>query len=40
MELRHTADYSDIQVPPRRATRTVRAAAEFLNRVKEVTGNA
>ena len=40
MELRHTADYSDIQVPPRRAARAVRAAAEFLNRIKEVTGNA
>lgn len=40
MELRHTADYSDIQVPRRRATRAVRAAAQFLNRIKEVTGNA
>jgi uncharacterized protein (UPF0332 family) len=40
MELRHTADYSDIQIPPRRATRIVRAAAEFLHHVKEVIGHA
>ena len=40
MELRHTADYSDIQIPPRRATRIVRAAAEFLHHVKEVIDNA
>lgn len=39
MELRHTADYSNIQVLPRPVTRVVRAAAEFLTRVKEVTGN-
>jgi uncharacterized protein (UPF0332 family) len=40
MELRHTADYSDVQVPPRRATRLVGAAGQFVNRVKEVIGNA
>lgn len=40
MELRHTADYSDIHVPQRRTTKAVRAAAELLNRIKQVTGNA
>jgi uncharacterized protein (UPF0332 family) len=40
MELRHMADYSDIQIPPRRATRLVRAAGQFVNGVKEVMGNA
>lgn len=33
-------DYSDIQVPPRRATRAVKVAEEFLHRVKEVIGRA
>jgi uncharacterized protein (UPF0332 family) len=40
MELRQIADYSDVQIPQRRATRVVRAAAAFLNRVKEVIENA
>jgi uncharacterized protein (UPF0332 family) len=40
MELRHTADYSDVQIPPKRATRLVGAAGQFVNRVKEVIGNA
>jgi uncharacterized protein (UPF0332 family) len=40
MELRQIADYSDVQVPQRRATRVVRAATAFLNRVKEVIENA
>jgi uncharacterized protein (UPF0332 family) len=40
MELRHTADYSDIQIPERRATRIVRAATEFVNRIKEVIESA
>jgi uncharacterized protein (UPF0332 family) len=39
MELRHSADYSDSRVPPRRATRVVRTAVEFVRRVKEVIGN-
>jgi uncharacterized protein (UPF0332 family) len=38
MELRQIADYSDVQIPQRRATRVVRAAAAFL--VKEVIENA
>jgi uncharacterized protein (UPF0332 family) len=40
LELRHTADYSDIQVPPRRAARAVKVAEEFLRLVKEVIGRA
>jgi uncharacterized protein (UPF0332 family) len=40
MELRHSADYNDSQVSPRRATRVVRTAEEFVSRVKEVIGNA
>ena len=40
MELRHTADYSDIQLSSRQVTRVVRAAADFLNRVQEETSNA
>ena len=40
LELRHAADYSDVQIPPRRATRLVGAAMQFVNRVKEVIGNA
>ena len=39
MELRHSADYNDSHVPPRRASRVVRSAAEFVSRVKEVSGN-
>jgi uncharacterized protein (UPF0332 family) len=39
MTLRHSADYSDSQVCPRRATRVVRTAAEFVSRVKEVIGH-
>jgi len=37
MELRHIADYSDVQISRRQATRTVRAAADFLTRVTERT---
>jgi uncharacterized protein (UPF0332 family) len=40
LELRHTADYSDIQVPPRRAAKAVKAAADLLSRVREVTNSA
>ena len=40
MELRHTADYSDVQLSARRATRVVRAATEFFHRVQEVIGHA
>ena len=39
MELRHSADYSDSPVPPRRATRVVGTAVGFVRRVKEVIGN-
>jgi uncharacterized protein (UPF0332 family) len=39
MELRQIADYSDVQIPQRRATRVVRDATAFLNRVKEVLEN-
>ena len=39
MELRYSADYNDSHVPPRRASRVVRSAAEFVSRVKEVSGN-
>jgi len=39
MELRQIADYSDVQIQARRATRVVRIATDFLNRVKEVIGN-
>ncbi len=35
MELRHIADYSDVQISRRQATRTVRAAEDFLARVRE-----
>jgi uncharacterized protein (UPF0332 family) len=35
MELRHMADYSDVQISRRQATRTVRAAEDFLARVRE-----
>jgi len=40
LELRHMADYSDSQVPRRRAVRVVGAATAFVGRVKEVVGNA
>jgi uncharacterized protein (UPF0332 family) len=40
LELRHMADYSDSQVPRRRAMRVVGAATAFVGRVKEVVGNA
>ncbi len=40
MEQRHMADYSDTHISPRRATRTVNAAADFVSRVTEVSGHA
>ncbi|MGI0016506.1 MAG: HEPN domain-containing protein, partial [Nitrososphaera sp.] len=40
VELRHLADYSDSQIPQRRARKVVRAAAEFVSRIREVTANA
>jgi uncharacterized protein (UPF0332 family) len=40
MELRHMADYSDLQISRRQATRMVKAAEEFLARVMEERGNA
>jgi uncharacterized protein (UPF0332 family) len=40
MELRHMADYSDVQISRRQATRTVHTAEEFLVRVIERRGNA
>jgi uncharacterized protein (UPF0332 family) len=39
MERRHMADYSDIHMSQRRAMRTVNAAADFVSRVMEVSGN-
>ena len=40
MELRHIADYNDIQISSRQATRVVRAAEEFVPRIMEITGHA
>ena len=40
MELRHMADYSDVQISRRQATRTVQAAEAFLARVREGRSNA
>jgi hypothetical protein len=40
MEQRHMADYSDMHLSQRRATRTVNAAADFVSRVIEVSGHA
>jgi uncharacterized protein (UPF0332 family) len=40
MELRHMADYSDLQISRRQATRTVHAAEDFLARVMERRDNA
>jgi uncharacterized protein (UPF0332 family) len=40
MERRHMADYSDIHMSQRRATRTVNAAVDFVSRVMETSGNA
>lgn len=40
MELRHMADYSDLQISRRQATRTVQAAEDFLARVREGGGHA
>jgi uncharacterized protein (UPF0332 family) len=39
MELRHSADYNDSHAPPRRATRMVRNAEEFVSRVREASRN-
>jgi uncharacterized protein (UPF0332 family) len=40
MELRHMADYSDLQISQRQAARAVKAAEELLTRVVEGRGNA
>jgi uncharacterized protein (UPF0332 family) len=40
MELRHLADYSDVAISRRQATRAVQAAETFLARVREETRHA
>jgi uncharacterized protein len=39
MELRHSADYNDSHAPPRRATRMIQPAEEFVSLVKEARRN-